>query len=166
MEKSSDGGESALDSGIDFGGEPVNDQQTSVGQLRDLVRQFVRERDWEQFHSPKNLSMSLAIEAGELMEHFQWIDSQQSRELTKAQIEAVGEELADVLCYGIALANQLEIDLSATVVNKMHKNQQKYPAEQFRGRFGYRDPHPPDSQPSNQNQNPGNNFSGESGEQV
>jgi len=128
-----------------------NDLNTHVYRLREMVDQFVQERDWERFHSPKNLSMSIAIEAAELMEHFQWIDTQPSRELTESQITAVGEELADVLCYGLALANQLKIDLTSTLLNKMQKNREKYPIEHFRGRFGHRDPNVAEGQPPDQN---------------
>jgi NTP pyrophosphatase (non-canonical NTP hydrolase) len=115
----------------------MSDSTTTLADLRDLIRRFVEERDWRQFHSPKNLSMSLAIEAAELMEHFQWIDLPQSREIKDQgeKLALVREELADVLCYALALANELEIDLSAAVRDKMVKNAAKYPAEQSRGRY-------------------------------
>lgn len=115
----------------------MNDATTTLADLRDLVRRFVDERDWRQFHSPKNLSMSLAIEAAELMEHFQWIDVDESRRLRsdQAKLNAVREEVADVMCYLLALANELELDLSAAVRDKMVKNAAKYPAEQSRGRY-------------------------------
>ena len=113
------------------------DATTTLADLRDLVRRFVEERDWRQFHSPKNLSMSLAIEAAELMEHFQWIDIAESRTVKydSAKLAEVGEELADVLCYAIALANELGIDISTVVREKMIKNAAKYPAELSRGRY-------------------------------
>ncbi len=117
----------------------VSDLNTSVEDLKDDMRQFVAERDWRQFHSPKNLSMSIAIEAAELMEHFQWLTQPQSRQLDAASIEMVGEELADVLCYALAMANELELDIAKTVREKMEKNRSKYPAEQFRGRYGQKD---------------------------
>lgn len=119
----------------------MNDQATTVSQLKQLVRQFVDERDWRQFHAPKNLSMSLAIEAAELMEHFQWISPEASREVRgdAAKLTAIGEELADILCYALALANELEIDVSAAVADKMIKNARKYPADEFRGRYGTED---------------------------
>lgn len=118
------------------------DSTTSVADLRDLVRRFVEERDWRQFHAPKNLSMSLAIEAAELMEHFQWIDAAESRKIGNdlAKLAAVRDELADVLCYALALANELNIDVADAVRVKMEKNALKYPAEQSRGRFD-----PPDA---------------------
>lgn len=123
--------------------QPENlDSLTKVQQLRDVVREFVEERDWRQFHSPKNLSMALAIEAGELMEHFQWITAEASRNLDDESCRAVGEELADVLCYGLALANELNLDLTTALLDKMEKNRVKYPAEQMRGRYGHDDPNP------------------------
>lgn len=115
----------------------MSDAETTVADLRELVRRFVDERDWRQFHSPKNLSMSLAIEAAELMEHFQWIDIAESRAVKNQpeKLDEVREELADVLCYALALANELNIDLATAVHEKMVKNAIKYPAEQSRGRF-------------------------------
>ena len=116
----------------------ADDASTTLGELRGLVREFVEERDWRQFHSPKNLSMSLAIEAAELMEHFQWIDVPESREAGKdpARLGPIGEELADVLCYALAMANELGLDVATIVREKMAKNALKYPAAEFRGRYG------------------------------
>jgi NTP pyrophosphatase (non-canonical NTP hydrolase) len=115
----------------------MSDTTTTLAELRDLVRRFVEERDWRQFHSPKNLSMSLAIEAAELMEHFQWIDAAESRAVggEVAKLTEIRDELADVMCYALALANELEIDLSSAVRDKMVKNAAKYPAALSRGRF-------------------------------
>ena len=118
------------------------DESTSVKDLRETVRQFVEERDWKQFHSPKNLSMALAIEAAELMEHFQWISPEESRDLDDSAKLEVGEELADVLCYTLAIANEMDIDLASTLQNKMVKNRTKYPVEEYRGRFGDADSNP------------------------
>lgn len=122
----------------------MSDHVTTMSELRALVRNFVEERDWNQFHAPKNLSMSLAIEAAELMEHFQWLTVDASRQLGQDPVKlvAVGEELADVLCYVLALANELNLDLSEILRRKMIKNVEKYPVEQFRGRFGHHDPGP------------------------
>ena len=116
----------------------MNDEQTTLAELRDLVRTFVAERDWRQFHTPKNLSMSLAIEAAELMEHFQWLTPDESRSLAEDsnKLAAVGEELADVLCYALAMANELDLDVATTVRDKMVKNARKYPAAEYRGRYG------------------------------
>ena len=116
----------------------MNDGHTTVAELRDLVRQFVDERDWVQFHTPKNLAMSAAIEAAELMEHFQWLTPEASLNVASDPVEkeAVGEELADVVCYLLALANGLGLDVADCVERKMVKNAKKYPAEKFRGRYG------------------------------
>lgn len=122
----------------------MDDHQTTVSALRQLVKRFVDERNWHQFHSPKNLAMSLAIETAELMEHFQWLSLEQSRALADdpAQLAEVGEELADVLCYALAMANELGLDLSTAIRRKMVKNAQKYPADEYRDRYGPRDPGP------------------------
>jgi len=113
------------------------DSTTTLADLRELVRQFVAERDWEQFHAPKNLSMSLAIEAAELMEHFQWIDMAESCRAgdDPTKLAAIREEIADVLCYALALANSLQLDLSDAVRDKMVKNAAKYPADRSRGKY-------------------------------
>ena len=96
---------------------PATDAETTVANLRELVARFVAERDWKQFHTPKNLAMALAIEAAELMEHFQWLDQAESRDLAgdDAKRNAAGEELADVLCYALAMANELGLDVSRTM---------------------------------------------------
>lgn len=102
-----------------------------------MVRTFVDERDWQQFHAPKNISMAMAIEVAELMEHFQWIGVEESRQLSagSGELGAVSEELADVLCYVLALANELDIDLTKAIRGKMRKNVEKYPADSFQGRY-------------------------------
>jgi NTP pyrophosphatase (non-canonical NTP hydrolase) len=119
----------------------VADQSTTVSELRELVRSFVDARDWQQFHSPKNLSMALAIEAAELMEHFQWISGDASREIGEdlQKLNDVGEELADVLCYSLAIANELGLDVATIMRDKMVKNERKYPAEEYQGRYGPED---------------------------
>jgi NTP pyrophosphatase (non-canonical NTP hydrolase) len=116
----------------------MSDQTTTLNQLRELVAEFVAARDWNQFHSPKNLSMALSIEAAELMEHFQWLTVEESRAVIGQthKLADVGEELADVLCYALALANELQFDISQIVRDKMAKNEVKYPANEYRGRFG------------------------------
>lgn len=113
------------------------DSTETVAQLREAVQAFVDERDWRQFHTPKNLAMSLAIEAAELMEHFQWLDVPESvaRGRDPEQREAIADEMADVCCYLLSLANALELDLSSAVKSKLMKNAVKYPADQCRGRF-------------------------------
>lgn len=122
----------------------MHDEQATVSQLRAVVAEFVRQRDWQQFHAPKNLAMALAIEAAELMEHFQWISVGESRQIAPGseKMVQVGEELADVLCYTLAMANELGIDLAAAMADKMVKNARKYPANEYRGRYGPEDPGP------------------------
>jgi len=112
------------------------DTETPVAALKTLVQNFVDERDWRQFHAPKNLSMSLAIEAAELMEHFQWLTIEESGNVVhdSKKLAAIGEELADVLAYALALANVLQLDLTTILRDKMVKNAKKYPAGEFRGR--------------------------------
>ena len=114
-----------------------SDDSTTVAELRKLVADFVAERDWSQFHAPKNVSMALAIEAAELMEHFQWLTTEASRSLADDpdKLAEVGEELADVIGYSFALANELGLDISNAVRAKMVKNAEKYPAEKYRGRY-------------------------------
>lgn len=114
-----------------------NDSETTVGEIRRIVADFVKERDWAQFHDPKNLAMSIAIETAELMEHFQWLRSDQLAEITSDEkaMGQVREELADVLAFAVAFANALDIDITQAMTDKFRKNAQKYPAEKFRGRF-------------------------------
>jgi len=113
------------------------DTDTTIGTLRDKVRQFAAERAWEPFHSPKNLTMGLACETAELMEHFLWLECEASRTvaLEPAKKQEIADELADVACYVLNLSNVLDIDLSQAITAKMVKNALKYPAEQYRGRF-------------------------------
>jgi dCTP diphosphatase len=115
----------------------MSDNQTTVAALREQMARFVRERDWEQFHSPKNLAMALSVEASELMEHFLWIDNETSRKVCEdpAQLEEVANEVADVTCLICALCNSLGLDLSSAVERKMAKNVLKYPADKCRGRY-------------------------------
>ena len=110
------------------------DEKITLQDLKERMATFVRERDWEQFHNPKNLSMSIAIEAGELMEHFQWLTEQQSKQLDAEALQEIGEELADIVIYSLSMANYLQLDLSATVLAKMAKNRLKYPKDQVRGK--------------------------------
>lgn len=119
----------------------MTDQTTTVDELRSQVAEFVAARQWEPFHTPKNLSMSLAIEAAELMEHFQWISGEAADQVLQQpqSLQAIGEELADVICYALALANRLQIDVSTTLAAKMQKNASKYPVEEYLGRYGPKD---------------------------
>lgn len=113
-----------------------SDESTTVAELRDVLRQFVDEREWHVFHSPKNLSMAMAIEVAELMEHFQWLTIDESREVFRDAEKAgqIREEMADVFSYLLALANSLDVDLSDALFKKMVKNRLKYPADTCRGR--------------------------------
>ena len=101
--------------------------------LRDTLRKFVAERDWDQFHSPKNLSMALSVEASELMEHFQWLTEEQSRSLAPEKLAQVRDEMADVLVYLVRLADKLDVDLLEAAKQKIEKNALKYPADKVRG---------------------------------
>ena len=102
-------------------------------QLAERLRVFAAERDWEQFHSPKNLAMALSVEVAEITEHFQWLTEQQSHELDAAKRAEVEQELADALIYLVRLADQLEIDLLAAAARKLAVNEAKYPADKVRG---------------------------------
>lgn len=97
-----------------------------MNSIRDQLRQFNEERDWEQFHTPENLAKSISIEAGELLECFQWNSS--------FNVSEVGDELADVICYCIMLADKLHIDLPQAIKEKIDKNQEKYPVSKRRGK--------------------------------
>ena len=107
--------------------------QDSLDQLNARLLDFARERDWEQFHSPKNLSMALAGEAGELLEHFQWLSEAQSAELDAEKREAVSMELADILIYLVRLSERLDIDLLDAARRKIAINEARYPAARVRG---------------------------------
>ena len=105
----------------------------SLEQLREAVRAFAAERDWDQFHSPKNLAMALSVEAAELLEHFQWLSEQASRELADEARAEVTAEMADVLIYLVRLADKLDVDLLQAAQAKLLVNARKYPADQVRG---------------------------------
>ncbi len=101
--------------------------------IKRRVRRFVVERDWDQFHSPKNLSMALIVEAAELVEHFQWLTEEQSSKLSPEKLAEVELELADIQIYLISLAEKLQLDLVAAADKKLALNAQKYPVEKARG---------------------------------
>ncbi|MFC5509721.1 nucleotide pyrophosphohydrolase [Massilia jejuensis] len=107
--------------------------QGDLARLRALVRVFVDERDWDRFHTPKNLAAALSVEAAELLEHFQWLQHGRSDELGAAGLEQVRHEMADVLVYLVRLADKLDVDLMAAVEAKMVLNRAKYPADKVRG---------------------------------
>lgn len=102
-------------------------------ELRDVLRCFAAEREWDVFHTPKNLAMALAGEAGEVIEHFQWLTAEQSASLPPDTREAVAHELADVLLYLVRLADKLDIDLADAARRKMAINAKRYPVERARG---------------------------------
>lgn len=104
-----------------------------IERLRERLRAFARARDWEQFHSPKNLSMALIVEAAELVEHFQWLTESQSTQLDPATFRAVEEEIADVFIYLVRLSDLLDIDLLDAAARKIALNEKKYPADEVRG---------------------------------
>ncbi len=108
--------------------------QDSLDNLRNRINQFVEQRDWQQFHSPKNLAMALIVEAAELAEHFQWVTQQESYELSSEKREQVSHELADTFVYLLRIADVLDIDLIQAANTKMDLNAKKYPVEKVRGR--------------------------------
>jgi len=105
----------------------------SLEQLRRHLADFAARRDWDQFHSPKNLSMALIAEAAELVEHFQWLTEAASRELPDTKLEEVRLELADILIYLVRIADKLGIDLIAAANDKIELNERRYPADRVRG---------------------------------
>ena len=106
---------------------------TDFEQIGNKVREFVAERDWDQFNSPKNLSMALIVEVAEMMEHFQWLTEEQSCNLSPDKLTEVELELADIQIYLISLAGKLGVDLLAAVEKKLAINARKYPADKVRG---------------------------------
>ena len=108
-------------------------QTDSLEQLRHRLAEFARQRDWEQFHSPKNLSMALIAEAAELVEHFQWLSEDESRNLAAGKKNEVRLELADILIYLIRSADQLDVDLIQAAHDKIALNEKRYPADKVYG---------------------------------
>lgn len=106
---------------------------TSLQQLALRLQDFAQQRDWGRFHSPKNLASALIVEAGELLEHFQWLTEEQSRNLPADKKQAVAHEMADVLLYLVQMATALDVDLIEAANAKVEINEQKYPADQARG---------------------------------
>lgn len=105
----------------------------SLLDIRERLAAFARERDWDQFHTPKNLAMALSVEVAELVEHYQWLPSGVDTELDDAKRAGIRHELADVLMYLVRLADKSGVDLHAAVLEKMELNALKYPAGQVRG---------------------------------
>lgn len=101
--------------------------------IRDALRRFAAERDWDQYHSPKNLATALCVEAAELLEHFQWMTEEASKSLSPEQLAKVAEEVADVLIYLVRLADKLDLDLLEAARDKIELNARKYPIDRSRG---------------------------------
>ncbi len=112
---------------------PRGNAPDSFETLRGALRKFATERDWDQFHLPKNLAIALSVEAAELLEHFQWMPDQESAALPAGKRAKVREELADVLLYLIRLADKLDINLVSAATDKMAVNAKKYPVHKARG---------------------------------
>lgn len=102
-------------------------------QIKEKLRAFAQERDWDKFHSPKNLAMALSVEVSELVECFQWLTEEQSRSLSADKLAAAADEIADVQVYLVRLADKLDIDICQAVEQKLEKNKAKYPADLVRG---------------------------------
>lgn len=106
----------------------MNDTKTSIQEIKDKIAMFVEDRNWNEAHNPKNLSMSIAIESAELMEIFQWMSIEEARDIgSSEEFIHLKEELSDVIIYCLSLANQLDIDVSAAIEDKIEKNDKKYP---------------------------------------
>lgn len=113
----------------------MSDENATLEDLKARVLAFAEEREWLQFHSPKNLSMAIAAESAELMEHYLWTDSEASRKLTQGdKRKKIEEELADIVIYAIEFANVTGIDLQTAILEKMQQNARKYPVEKAKGR--------------------------------
>ncbi|MBN1979260.1 MAG: nucleotide pyrophosphohydrolase [Anaerolineae bacterium] len=112
------------------------DDQVTLADLRRRIAEFIAARDWEQFHTPKNLSASIAIEAAELLEHFQWLTDEQAKAALQDEemLAAVADEMADVIIYTLSLANALGVDASQAVLGKLERNETRFPADEWRGR--------------------------------
>ncbi|SAL13429.1 hypothetical protein AWB73_00502 [Caballeronia turbans] len=113
-----------------------HDQQEGTSELvrmRDMLREFVSERDWSRFHSPKNLAAALSVEASELLEPFTWLASGDKAELDEAKLRAIRHEMADVLAYLVMLADSLDVDLHRALIEKMALNRSKYPVHKVKG---------------------------------
>ena len=101
--------------------------------LKEKISLFAKERDWEKFHTPKNLSCALSVEAGELLEEFQWMNEEEQKNLSKEKLNAISEELSDILTYAIRIAGVLNINLSESIEKKLDKNAKKYPVDMVKG---------------------------------
>lgn len=109
---------------------------SDLDELTLRLREFAQARDWEQFHSPKNLSMALIVEAAELVEHFQWLTEDQSHKLSAEKLREVEQEMADIFIYLVRMADRLGVDLVSAAWSKIEVNAAKYPADKVRGKAG------------------------------
>ncbi len=112
----------------------ISDKTTTISQLKESVQQYINERDWQQFHTPKDASMAVVAEAAELMELFQWSENSHESTVLQSKREAIEEEAADVLAALLDFCNQSEIDISSAFMKKMEKNKLKYPINKVKGR--------------------------------
>ncbi|MUI12854.1 nucleotide pyrophosphohydrolase [Massilia dura] len=126
---------SAADSNSTFtsGSVPASASIDTLDELRELTRAFAAERDWGQFHTPKNLAMALSVEVAELAEHFQWLRTGELDELDERKLDGIRHEMADVLLYLVQLADRTGVDLRAAALEKLRMNGEKYPAEKVKG---------------------------------
>lgn len=108
-------------------------QEQSIDKLKNKLRKFVKERDWDQFHSPKNLATALTVEAAELLEEFQWLTDEHSRQPEKMRLERIKDEIGDVMIYLVLLSDQLGINILSVAFEKVEKNGMKYPVDKARG---------------------------------
>ena len=115
----------------------MNDVATTLAELKVRIQAFIDERDWRQFHDPKNLAMSIAIETAELMEHFQWVRSEDLHAIRRdpEKMQEIREELADLTIFAVSFANAMEIDVAEAIERKLLKNARKYPVERYKGRY-------------------------------
>ena len=115
----------------------VSDKTTRINELREKVKQFIESRDWTKYHNPKDVIISITIEAAELLELFQWVKESEIDKIIKnpQKFNKIEDELADVLIYCISLANALDIDISNIIINKIAKNISKYPVDKVKGNY-------------------------------
>ena len=115
----------------------MTDQDTPLSRLRELVDAFIEERDWRQFHNPKDLAAAISIEGAELQELFLWKSSEevQASLQQEAVVKSIQEELADIMIYCLSLANRLDMDVTTAVLNKVEANRRKYPIEKAKGNY-------------------------------
>ncbi|OGK09965.1 MAG: hypothetical protein A2W80_18395 [Candidatus Riflebacteria bacterium GWC2_50_8] len=116
------------------GGQTSSDANTSIDELKAMVEKFVSDRNWHKYHTPKNIAISVVLEASELLEHFQW-SPPASEEIDTTRHQQIAEEMCDVMAYLLSLANVLKIDLASEMAKKMRKNCQKYPTQDYDGNW-------------------------------